>query len=82
MSFVLAIFAELLKDALPQLLEFFWEKAHEPATTAEDAADDPVRRERLLAAIHQQHQSSVVDDGGGMRSPSSDGTDHAATATR
>jgi hypothetical protein len=50
MTFITAILAELLKDLVPQLLAFVWEKTHEP-TTVEDAAPDPARRDRLLAAI-------------------------------
>ncbi len=42
--------ADVAKALLPSLLQFLWEKAHEP-TTVEEAAPDDDRRERLLAAV-------------------------------
>ena len=42
--------ADVGKALLPGLLQFLWEKAHEP-TTVEDAAPDDARRQRLLAAV-------------------------------
>ena len=42
--------ADVAKALLPSLLQFIWEKAHEP-TTVEEAAPDDARRQRLLAAV-------------------------------
>jgi hypothetical protein len=50
MDILITAAADILKALLPQLLSFFWEKAHEP-TTVEDALPDADRRSRLLAAI-------------------------------
>jgi hypothetical protein len=61
MSILITILAELLKDALPPLLEFLWEKSHEP-TTVEDAASDNARRDRLLDAIHERLRRNAGGD--------------------
>ncbi len=42
--------ADVVKALLPSLLQFLWEKAHEP-TTVEEAAPDDTRRQRLLEAV-------------------------------
>jgi len=48
MAILLSVAADLLKTLLPTLLNFLWEKAHEP-TTVEESAPDDARRDRLLA---------------------------------
>ena len=51
-SMLLAVAADVAKAALPKLVAFLWEKAHEP-TVAQDAAPDDERRQRLLAAVRR-----------------------------
>jgi hypothetical protein len=60
MSILIPFIVELLKSLLPDLLNFAWEKAHEPVTV-EDATPDPARRDRLLAAIRLQRGASGDD---------------------
>ncbi len=68
MTILISLMAELLKAALPELLSFAWEKAHE-STTIEDAKIDPDRRQRLLDAIRMRRSA-----GGG-------GADNGTTTT-
>lgn len=64
MSTLLTILAELLKSLLPAVLNFTWEKSHEP-TTVEEAKPDDARRDRLLAAIRRMRDK-----------PGGDGAEH------
>jgi len=68
MTLLLPLITQLLEALLPELLNFAWEKAHEP-TTVEAAKDDPDLRNRLLAAIRLRG------------SPSGDSPNHPATPT-
>jgi hypothetical protein len=68
MTILISLLSELIKAALPELLSFAWEKAHE-STTIEDAKIDPDRRQRLLDAIRMR------------RSAGSGGADNGAAAT-
>jgi hypothetical protein len=56
-AILIPVVADVLKATLPSLLQFVWEKAHEP-TTVEEAAPDDVRRDRLLAAIRRARAST------------------------
>lgn len=57
MNILIEILTELLKAALPELLDFTWDKNHEP-TTIEDAAVDNDLRQRLLARIRLRSGAS------------------------
>jgi hypothetical protein len=50
LAVLIPVLADVAKALLPSLLQFVWEKAHEP-TTVEEAAPDEARRRRLLAAV-------------------------------
>ena len=60
MNILITAAADLLKALLPALLQFLWEKAHEP-TTVEDARTDDARRDRLLAAIRLRRSAGGDD---------------------
>jgi len=62
MAILLSVAADLLKTLLPTLLQFFWDKAHEP-TTVEESAPDDARRDRLLAAIQLRRSAGGNNPG-------------------
>jgi hypothetical protein len=60
MEILITAATDILKQMLPLLISFIWEKANEP-TTVEDAAPDAARRDRLLAAIRLRHSAGGHD---------------------
>ena len=49
-AILIPVVADVAKALLPSLLQFVWEKGHEP-NTVQDAVPDDDRRRRLLAAV-------------------------------